>query len=80
MFHVTGDEDGGVPVPPTGVQAPGTADGDGQGADGDQDAAAADGVQAEGLSNGDFQFPVLISDLLVGSGSVFLVRFKISLV
>jgi hypothetical protein len=28
---------------------------DGQGADGDQDDAAADGMQAEGLSNGDFQ-------------------------
>ena len=80
MFHVTGDEDRGVPAPPIGLQAPSTEDGDGQGADGDQGAAAADGVQAEGLSNGDFQFPVLISDLLVGSGSVFLVRFKISLV
>ena len=31
-----------------------------QRADGDEDDAAADGVQAEGLSNGDFQFPVLI--------------------
>ena len=31
-----------------------------QRADEDEDDAAADGVQAEGLSNGDFQFPVLI--------------------
>ena len=31
-----------------------------QGADGDGDNAAANGVQAECLSNGDFHFPVLI--------------------
>jgi hypothetical protein len=73
VFHVTVDEDGEVLAPPTGVQASGTADGgtegvqasgiadgDGQGAGGDQDAAATDGVQAEGLSNGDFQFLVSI--------------------
>jgi hypothetical protein len=44
------------------VQTSGTADGDGRGAGGDQDAAAADGVQAEGLPNGDF--PFLVSILL----------------
>jgi hypothetical protein len=44
VFHVTGDEDGEVLAPPTGPQA----------------SSVADGVQAERLSNGDFQFPVSI--------------------
>jgi hypothetical protein len=60
VFHVTGDEDGEVLAPPTGPQASSTADGDGQGGGGDQYAVVADGVQAERLSNGDFQFPVSI--------------------
>jgi hypothetical protein len=64
VFHVTGDEDGEVLADggTEGVQTSGTADGDGRGAGGDQDAAAADGVQAEGLPNGDF--PFLVSILL----------------
>jgi hypothetical protein len=59
VFHVTGDEDGEVLADggTEGVQTSGTADGDGRGAGGDQDAAA-----AEGLPNGDF--PFLVSILL----------------
>lgn len=49
MFHVIGDQDRDGRT--EGVQVP---DADGQVAYGDQD------VQAEGLSNGDFQFHLLI--------------------
>jgi hypothetical protein len=75
VFHVTGDEDGEVLADggTEGVQTSGTADGDGRGAGGDQDAAAADGVQAEGLPNGDFPFLVsILLDQLPFFGCLFL--------
>jgi len=55
VFHILGDQDrDGLTEE---VQVPAA---DGQGPDGEQDAAAADGVQVEGFSNGELQFPLLI--------------------